>query len=172
MGTIIDKLTVVDTDGKIYLDLSKVPANLDPILKSQLQSLKYLIENGDKNMTPDQQVAHALLMRDRFVKAFRVFVAAQPDIKGLSLAGIKFAVIPGAFLLGPVFQDVGVVREAKVVRGTTKMADTQKQAEVLATYGLSWDASTRTLTRATANTKDIQLADALTWDAGKVVFPE
>lgn len=81
MNTIIDKLTVVGTDGKITLDLSKLPANLDPVLRAQLSSLKYLAENVDPKMTPAQQNAHAILIRDRFMQSFKVFMAAQPEYK-------------------------------------------------------------------------------------------
>lgn len=81
MNSILDKLTVVGTDGKISLDLTKLPAKLDPIFRSQIQSLKYLSENTDPKMTSTQQDAHAILMRDRFMQSFRVFMAAQPEIK-------------------------------------------------------------------------------------------
>lgn len=45
MNTILDKLTVVGNDGKISLDFSRLPEKLDPILRAQLNSLKYLVEN-------------------------------------------------------------------------------------------------------------------------------
>lgn len=81
MSSIIDKLTKVGSDGKSTIDLSVLPAKLDPILRSQLQTLKYLTENADATTTVSQQNAHAILLRDRFMKSFRVFMAAQPDIK-------------------------------------------------------------------------------------------
>lgn len=81
MNTILDKLTVVGEDGKITLDLSKVPGKLDPILLAQLNSLKHLMESVDPKMTNNQQAAHAILMRDRFMQSFKVFMASQPEFK-------------------------------------------------------------------------------------------
>lgn len=81
MNAILDKLTEVGKDGKIGLNLKNVPKTLDPILLAQLSSLKYLIENGDASMTNSQQVAHSILMRDRFMQSFKVFMASQPEFK-------------------------------------------------------------------------------------------
>lgn len=66
---------------------------------------------------------------------------------------MKFAIVPGALLAGPVFQDISVERIAKVVPNVARKADTAEMNAILTEAGLKWDETTRTLTRTNISSK-------------------
>jgi hypothetical protein len=99
-------------------------------------------------------------------------MAAQPDLRGFSLAGIKLAIVPGALLLGPVFQDISVQRKPEVVQTGTRKAEAKEQADMMMKFGLTWDGQTNTLKHdGKSETTNIALLNGLNWKSdNSIVF--
>lgn len=80
LGRYLDAVTEVDAKGVVKLNLDKKLPNtnkklseiIDPSLMDALNMLKSVIETGGGELSPDQQVAHAILMKERFLGAFRL----------------------------------------------------------------------------------------------------
>ena len=169
LGSYLDAATVV-ADEKITLDLTKVPQDIDPSLSNALTMLASIIEEGGGNLSPDEKMAHAILMKSRFLAAFKLSLAAESKLGGFSLSGVKFAFLPGALGFGPSFQNVGVARNAEIATKSEarKLTDISEQNTKLAEYGLKLDGKTLTQTAGFDATK-ITLKDGLAWDAGKSI---
>jgi len=106
LGSYLDAATELNVNGKVNLDLTKVPKDIDPSLMDALNMLKDVIENGGGKLSGDEQMAHAILMKQRFLAAFKLSLANEGKLGGFSLAGVKFIFLPGALGFGPTFQNV------------------------------------------------------------------
>jgi len=104
------------------LDISKInDRKMDQSLRDFIRLLNSAITEGAKNLTkPEEKQAHAVLMKNRFLNAFDLYLHNHPKLNGVGLAGITIGLVPGALGVGPVLQNVGVDRT------TTRLEDAPK----------------------------------------------
>ncbi len=147
IGAVIDSILILDNSGNSSLDLTKIQdKKMDQSLRDILLLLSAAMVDGAKDLkTPNEKMAHAALLRNKFLNAFELYINNHPKMKGVGLAGMSFVATPWAFAFGPVFQNVGVRRDAKILKqevttaSGTRNIDARNIDEELRKFGLTYD---------------------------------
>lgn len=120
LRAVIDDMMIIAPDGSPSLDMPKIAnQKMDQSLRDFINLLNSAITEGAKKLSkPEEKQAHAVLMKNRFLNAFDLYLHNHPKLNGVGLAGITIGLMPGALGVGAVLQNVGVKRTA------TRLGDT------------------------------------------------
>jgi hypothetical protein len=115
LRAVINDMMTLDAQGNPSLAMSKLEGKkMDQSLRDYINLLNSAIEEGTKSLnTPAEKQAHAVLMKNRFLNAFDLYLHNHPKLNGVGLAGITIGLVPGALGVGAVLQNVWVDRTAK-----------------------------------------------------------
>ncbi len=177
MGAVIDSILEVDATGNPKLNLDKIKdKKMDQSLRDMLALLSAAISDSAVPLkNPNEKMAHAALLRNKFLNAFELYINNHPKMKGVGLAGLSFVLTPGAFALWPVVQNVGTRREPveikvwETVTYSSKPIDTIKEArnihEHLLQFGLAYNEKTGKIQQEREFKPDnVKLVWGLAWD--------
>ena len=68
---------------------------MDQSLRDILSLLSAALFDGAKDLkTPNEKMAHAALLRNKFLNAFELYINNHPKMKGVGLAGMSLVATP------------------------------------------------------------------------------